>query len=345
MHIMSISVSAGDEFLYAGGSLGGNLISEPQSPPNPAPPAMEFPLSDAGHAEPTVAFPRRSRAPRVVIVLLAVTLAAVVATLVFYLVQLGQANDLITDQKRQLEEQSDLLDKKETFGAAMGELLTTAQSFDGVLMASIVPTDEYERFARQAWVHRWDSSAVDRDIEHVIEATAELNDLLAAASTQTSTNVTGTVYETVTDQLGGGFVTSTLEDADTLCGADVLGCVSSEDPYIVHFDAADHALPYLNDVLATGIAYHEFAHVLQFTNPQLTRTALDAFGGDAETMADCYALTYLPGWKLHHRVWVSSYQYYEVDIGYGYTCNDSQRQVVRDWYEQLGYTTGPISQS
>jgi len=278
-------------------------------------------------------------------VLLAITLAAVIATLVVYLVQLGQANDLIIEQKQQLEEQSDLIDKKETFGAAMGELLTAAQSFDGVLMASIVPTDEYELFARQAWVHRWNSNAVDRDIEHVVTATAELKVLLAAASTQASTNVTGTVYETVTDQLGGGFVTSTLEDADTLCGADVLGCVSSDDPYIVHFDAADHALPYMNDLLATGVAYHEFAHVLQFTNPQPTTTALDAFGGDSETMADCYALTYLPGWKLHHRVWVSSYQYYEVDIGYGYTCNESQRQVIRDWYEQLGYTTGPIAQT
>ncbi len=305
----------------------------------------DSPTPDPGAGATAPAKPRRSRKALVTIVLLAITLAAVIAALVFYLGQLGQATDLIDEQKKQLEERSDLLDKKETFSAAMGELLTTAQSFDGVLMASIVPTDKYEHFARQAWVHRWNSNAVDRDIEHVVAATAELNDLLAAASTQASTNATATVYETVTDQLGGGFVTSALDDADTLCGADVLGCVSSEDPYIVHFDAADQALPYLNDVLATGIAYHEFAHVLQFTNPQPTTTALDAFGGDSETMADCYALTYLPGWKLHHRVWVSSYQYYEVDIGYGYTCNESQRQVIRDWYEQLGYTTGPIAQS
>ena len=111
-------------------------------------------------------------------------------------------------------------------------------------------------------------------------------------------------------------------------------------------DVIEPALAGLDNVLLTEpLSYHEFAHVLQFTNPQPTTTALDAFGGDSETMADCYALTYLPGWKLHHRVWVSSYQYYEVDIGYGYTCNESQRQVVRDWYEQLGYTTGPIAQS
>ncbi len=321
----------------------------PDAPPNAQPrgevPVTGSPTAETGQPLSTAAKSRRPRKALVVIVLLAITLAAVIATLVVYLVQLGQANDLITEQKKQIEEQSELLDKKETFSAAIGELLSTARSFDGVLMTSIVPTDKYEHFARQAWVHRWNSNAVDRDIEHVVAATAELKVLLAAASTQASTNVTGTVYETVTDQLGGGFVTSTLEDADTLCGADVLGCVSSDDPYIVHFDAADHALPYMNDVLATGIAYHEFAHVLQFTNPQPTTTALDAFGGDSETMADCYALTYLPGWKLHHRVWVSSYQYYEVDIGYGYTCNESQRQVIRDWYEQLGYTTGPISQS
>ena len=305
----------------------------------------ESPAPGAGRPESIAALPRRSCKTLIVIVLLAVTLAAAIATLVFYLVQLGQANDLIAEQKKQIEEQSDLLDKKETFGAAMGELLKTAQSFDGVLMASLVPTDEYERYARQAWVHRWNSNAIDRDIDHVETATGELEDLLASATTQSTTNLTGTVYETVTDRLGGGFVSSTLEDADTLCGADVLGCVSSDDPYIVHFDAEDHALPYMNDALRTGVAYHEFAHVLQFTNPQPTKTALDAFGGDPETMADCYALTYLPGWKLHHRVWVNSYQYYEVDIGYGYTCDEAQRQTVRDWHDQLGYTTGPISQS
>ncbi len=66
--------------------------------------------------------------------------------------------------------------------------------------------------------------------------------------------------------------------------------------------------PWMTDFIQTGIAYHEFAHVLQFTNPEATDAAVAAFGGDVETMADCYSLTYLLGWTLDHTVWVSSFE-------------------------------------
>jgi len=84
--------------------------------------------------------------------------------------------------------------------------------------------------------------------------------------------------------------------------------------------------------------------VLQLTNPEATDTAVAAFGGDSETMADCFALTFLPGWTLDHTVWINSYQYYEASIGYGYTCDAAQAQVMRDWYGQLGVHLRPISQ-
>ena len=137
---------------------------------------------------------------------------------------------------------------------------------------------------------------------------------------------------------------SVLDDADTLCEADVLACVVSDDPYTVHFDAADSTLPYMTDFIRTGLAYHEFAHSLQMTNPGPTGVAVAAFGGDRETMADCFALTYLDGWKLDHQVFVSSTTYYQVNIGYGYTCNEEQKQVIRDWYEGLGFTTPQVAQ-
>jgi hypothetical protein len=100
----------------------------------------------------------------------------------------------------------------------------------------------------------------------------------------------------------------------------------------------------MTDWLRTGIAYHEFAHVLQLANPEATATALEAFGGDNEQMADCYALTYLDGWTLDHTIWTSNVEYWEVSIGYGYTCSAEQMQVVRDWHEQIGFTSKPISQ-
>lgn len=227
----------------------------------------------------------------------------------------------------------------------MEGLLDSAEKFDGVLLGTVVPTEKYELVAVKAWAHRWNPTALDRDIADVAAATAELEASLADAAVELSTNTTASSYETTIDLLSGGFVASVIDDADSFCEAgDIIACVSGDDPQLVHFDAADNALPYMTDVLKTGVAYHEFAHVLQFTNPEPTEVALEAFGGDVETMADCFALTYLDGWKLDHRIFVGRYEYWDVSIGYGYTCDETQRQAIRDWYALLGYTPAPISQ-
>lgn len=306
---------------------------------------MEIPDSpDLMEPVPIVPAPRRSRKALVVIILLVVALLAALGALTYYLLQLSAANDRIADQKQQIQEQKDLIDKKETFGAAMTGLLDTASRFDGVLMTSIVPFDDYEAIATRAWQNRWLPEYLVEDTETVDRYNDDLTALLAAAATEAGSNTTGSSYETVTDQLGGGFVATLVDDADSLCESDVLACVFSEDPYTVHFDAADANVEYMTDWLKAGVAYHEFAHVLQMTNPEPTEIALEAFGGDDETMADCYALTYLDGWKLDHRVFITSYSWWDVSIGYGYTCNETQKQAVRDWYGALGYQTTAITQ-
>lgn len=269
---------------------------------------------------------------------------AALAVLGYGYLQLTAANERIDQQDRELQQQRDLIDKKETFGAAMNALQSKAAEFDGNLLGAIVPADEYQVLATSGWAHRWDSFELDGDIAAAQAATQKLTDLQAAAATQLSTNVTGTTNESVIDQLGGGYVASVVDDADSLCESDVLACVVSDDPYTVHFDAADIALPYMTDFIRTGLAYHEFAHTLQMTNPGPTAVALESFGGDAEIMADCFALTYLDGWKLDHQVFVSSTTYYQVSIGYGYTCTSDQRAVIVDWYQQLGFHSAPISQ-
>ena len=226
----------------------------------------------------------------------------------------------------------------------MEDLLDTAAGFEGVLVPTAVPTDTIELVAAQAWAHRWNGAALDNDIADARDAAAELEVVLATAAAEATTNATGSTYESVIDQLGGGYVTSVIEDADAFCERDVIACVWSDDPLMVHFDVADGALPYMTDTLKTGVAYHEFAHVLQFVYPSITAEAVVAFAGDMETMADCFALTYLPGWKLDHRVFVSRYEYWDVSLGYGLTCNDTQRQVIRDWREQMGYVPRPVTQ-
>lgn len=317
---------------------------EPQiSVPGGQAPALQFTPS-AVFTTPPVAKRKKSIGAIITIVLLFLALIAAVVFLVMYLLELRDANALIDDQKQKIQEQQEFIDKKETFGAAMEQLLDTADQFEATLFGTIVPTSSYTLTASRAWTHRWDLDKLDEDIESVNESIAELEGLVEAAGLEASSNTTGSLYETTIDSLGSGYVSSLLYDADSYCQSDVLACVNSSEPYIVHFDAADNSVEYTNDFIRSGIAYHEFAHVLQMTNPEPTEIALEAFGGDRETMADCFALTYLDGWKLDHRIYVTSYSWWDVSIGYGYTCDESQRQVVRDWYSQLGYKNAPISQ-
>lgn len=319
---------------------------QPQSPPPPAnaTPSSTQPPPPAGGHVPPAAPAKRSVGKLVTIILLSLALVGALGVLAMYIVQLDEANSRISEQQREIEDQRDLIDKKEIFGAAMTELLDTAKKFDGALMGDVVPFSDYEDVARQSWEHRWNGALLDADTDTVRASTQELTLLREKADAEFSSNSTGSTYEAVIDQLGGGLVASQIDDADVLCQTDVLACVVSDNPYVVHFDAESNQKPYLNEWLRTGIAYHEFAHALQFTNPGPTETALTAFDGDHETMADCFALTYLDGWTLDHRIDVSRYSYWDVSIGYGYTCNDTQRQAIKDWYGQLGYTTRPISQ-
>lgn len=288
--------------------------------------------------------PRRSRKALVAIILLLAGLLAAGGTIAYFVLELDAANTRIIEQNEEIKEQRKLIDRKEVFGASFTSLLNTAAEFEGQLVGALVPIDRYETAAARAWDHRWNPKAMDRDIAAIAVLEDDLSELLSSASVQATTNTTGSTYESVIDSLGSGFVASLIDDADSLCEADVIACVVSDDPYTVHFDAADNGLEYMNDVLRTGVAYHEFAHVLQMSNPEPTETALEAFADDSETMADCYALTYLDGWKLDHRIWVSSYEYWDVSIGYGHVCDATQRAAVVAWHDSLAFHLEPISQ-
>ncbi len=302
-----------------------------------------------GHGAPER--PVRGRGRLAWIIVLAVATVAALGALAFYIVQfigvqqrLDDANTRIDEQNQQIKEQQQSVDDKETFSAAMKDLVVTAKQFDGMLLSSVVPLDEYDTLAHSAWSDRWAPAQMATHIEEARSAKSALDALAAGALAQSSSNQTGTAYEATIDQLGGGYATSVLDDASSYCGREALGCVGSEDPTTVHFDAAGNAEPYMTDWIRTGIAYHEFGHVLQFTNPEPTAEALKAFGGDYETMADCFALTFLPGWALDQRVWISSYEYYDVSVGYGYTCDAGQQQGHARLVLELGVHTGPISQ-
>ena len=281
----------------------------------------------------------------IAVILLVLALIATGVVLALSLARLEKANTVIDDQEQEIQEQKDLIEKKETFGAAAEELMGAAAQFASVPYASLVDTQNMTDLIRAGWDDRWDGDLLVTDTENLRAATQELSAVVAAAQGEAAVNATGSFYETLTDQLGTGYVKTSLDTADATCEQDVWGCVGGEDPFTIHYDNSQTASePYMNDWLRTGLAYHEYAHVLQFNNPEQTETAVESFGGDWETMADCYALTFLPGWTLDHTIYVSDFEYWEVSVGYGYTCDANQAQVVRDWAGSLGYKPAPISQ-
>jgi len=285
----------------------------------------------------------RRRGLLIVVCLLVMVLLGALATGTWLFIQLSEArehideqNDQIEQQNDQIEEQREQIDKKESFGAAMASLQQTIAPLAGLPFADLVPWSDYDILAARAWSHRRDLVAMDRDIEAVNEATKRIAEMREAARVEASANASGSVWEGTLDQLGSGWVTTSIEDASSTCDGDALACVDSADPLVVHVNASTGADPTMTDWIRTGVAHHEFAHVLQNMNYDATAPALAAFGGDWETMADCYSLTILPGWSLNHDVPINADEYWEVDVGYGYTCNESQRQTIREWLSQLG---------
>ncbi|WP_166864153.1 hypothetical protein [Salinibacterium sp. ZJ70] len=298
--------------------------------PRPHPQAQPWP------APPAPAEPRRRRGRTVAIVLLSIALAFAVGLCGWLALQLQLASMHIDQQQSEIEDQQRLIDEKTTFGKVMNQIVDEANALDGVPLATLVDWYDIESIATRGWTQRWDLEALELETSFAERALQEMIQVREDAATEASTNSTGTAYEATLDSLGRGFVRVVAGDIREACSSDVLGCVVSDDPYVVHINSAGADASHMNDWLRTGLAYHEFAHVLQFANPDETEPALAAFGGDHETMADCYALTFLDGWTLNHRVHIDRWSWWEVDMGYGYSCDDSQKQVVRDWVASLG---------
>lgn len=330
--------------------------------PNPPDAADTSDLDSASAAQPAevvvddvappvleVETPKGRRRGLILVVALVIVLVGALATGTWLFMQLTDArqqideqNNQIDDQRNQIHEQQEQIDKKDSFRAAMASLQKAIAPLAGLPFAGLVPWSDYDEIAADAWAQRRDLAAMDRDIDAVHAATTKIVDMQEAARVQASSNASGSAWEGTLDQLGRGWVTTSLEGVLVSCGSEALACVISTDPFVVHVNAASGPDGSMTDWIRRGVAYHEFAHVLQYLNPDATNKALPAFNGDWETMADCYALTMLPGWSLEHTVWINAYEYWDVNVGYGYTCNESQRQTIRDWNSQLGIVTRSI---
>lgn len=296
--------------------------------------------------------PRR-RSPAVVVwmVVLALLLAgAVVGGVLLYLeVQRLQSTNEVSErlneeQRQFIDEQTEMLDEKATFGVAMEDFMAKARTLDGVPISTLVALDEVEGIAEDAWQQRRTPASVASLTVSIRERAEALQTVIDTAAAQRASNDTGTLSETLIDALGVGHVRVVFDEPAALCGGDPIGCVSSDDPTLIHLNPRDYQAEYFDDVLQTLVTYHEFAHVLQFTNPAPTETAATAFGDDLEFMADCYALTLTDSWTLDRRVFVGGSKYWDVSVGYGRVCDEGQRDIIRTWLGETGFHYRPISQ-
>lgn len=147
-------------------------------------------------------------------------------------------------------------------------------------------------------------------------------------------NASGTLTEAIVDDAGQGYIDINW-DAATACstserpGRTTTGCVS-ENPLGIHILPESEMRG--GDWGKRIVVLHELAHLYQRTDldlrpssvPSESRRLMDQglFQGSGEKMADCYALTYLNEWSLSDGT---------TRFGYGYVCNESERQAIREW--------------
>lgn len=321
-----------------------------------SPAATPAPSADVAGADlatdrPAMSAPARRRPRRSTLVLGAALVAVLMATGAGALWAAGALDDArgeireqqqrLEQQQREIDRQREVIERKEEFGLALGAVEGAVAPLIGLPFASLVPWDRIDAVVDGAWSHRWSADALALDTDSLRDLADDLTAQRANAEVEAATNATGTAWEATLDQLGSGWVSTRFMDVSTECGDDAMACVWQVQPFVVRVGDRTRSDPTLTDWIRTGVAYHEFAHVLQFTNPGPTQAALDGFGGDVETMADCYALTELDGWSLHHEVPIDEVSLWEVSVGYGVTCDDAQRARIREWVSSVGVQRHP----
>lgn len=175
--------------------------------------------------------------------------------------------------------------------------------------------------------------------ERATQYRSELQSLITAAEGR-RTNASGTSEEQLVDSAGNGFI-DIQWNADSECspadepGHTTAGCTTaSPEQLIVHILPPEKQLG--TDEAERVTTLHELAHLYQYVDAEATSDLADGeaqklkdaglFQGSGEVMSDCYALTYL---DLH------TLTFGDITSGYGYVCNDAERQAIREWAKKI----------
>lgn len=225
-------------------------------------------------------------------------------------------------------------DARAAFEAERTKFTALAAQLDGNPVAPLVTrADEFERLEKSMAAPGITDAYAAQLVQRAQTAREELEQRIADASVRRA-NASGSVTEGIVDAAGAGFI-DIAWDAETACAASrnadegrfTAGCVS-EDPLAVHL-APEAQLP--GDMGMRVVVLHELTHLYQRADADAHPDDVSAaaqlvdqgyFQGSSESMADCYALTYLDQWTL---------TFEGRTMGYGYVCGDEERALIRDW--------------
>ncbi len=223
--------------------------------------------------------------------------------------------------------------------AESAEYQELAAQLDGNPVAPLIaPPHWFERFQNRASAPSINEFQANALLTEIQTHRAALQQKISDAEARRS-NASGTIAEELVDSAGNGFI-DILWDADSACstadepGHTTAGCTSTGSSVAVHVLPADRQLG--GDEGARLVVLHELAHLYQYadiesspvdgTSRSMTLKEQGMFQSSGEAMSDCYALTYLNSYSLTVG---------DVTFGYGYVCNDTERQAIREWAEHL----------
>lgn len=199
----------------------------------------------------------------------------------------------------------------------------------GPLVTEFTKSQRLDRRIAEGAINRFQAEDLAQEAVEMREA---LEQRIADAAERRG-NASGTISEALVDEAGADFI-DIAWDAATECATSdkesvrTAGC-TSVDPLGVHILPENELFGEWGVRLTT---LHELAHLYQnadgeaseWTDSSATSglKARGYFEGNGEKLADCYALTYTGGWTLENE---------QGSIGYGYVCNESERQAIREW--------------
>ncbi|MDQ2662337.1 MAG: hypothetical protein M3Y52_10745 [Actinomycetota bacterium] len=324
-----------------------NPVAEPNAPaaqpsPNPQPaptaqPAMSPPQYHPVPPGQPVPPPRRTGSAWWLAGCGCLTVVGIILIVALLVGALGAGTSPDSSAPVQPSDTTEVDEYLAAFRTEVETIRTLSAAFDGNPVAPLILDQlrlaELEAKASASDITVWEAKSIEQNARWMRES---LEPLIAAAE-QRRVNVSGKLSEAMVDEAANGYI-DIVWDAAEHCGPSsgeeytVTGCAAGGSSPVIHL------LPdstFSSEWALRMTVIHELAHIYQSADAaRFADRVSDAhrlveqgmFAGSRESMADCFALTYYGEWVLADGL---------TEVGYGYICNEAERQAIRDWAASL----------